>query len=137
MNASMLKAFGKAAQNGKLDHVQWTESDILFTANLDTATIDVIDLTQATLTYDLYRETELLGHFEVPATAELNVWADKLSAFNLKLLSKLDKGLKDGAIRLANESYYYEKQDNHHHILGMVGEEEVIEKYLKGRINDN
>ena len=130
---AMTIAFGKAAQDNRLDRVQWTVGDTFFTANLKSIDIEPIDTTQAVLTYELYRETELTSEFKVNARVELTVWYDNLATLNIQPISLLNKGLTDGSIHKYTEGYYGLKGG---HILGLVGEEECIEQYLKGSANE-
>ena len=138
MQASMymIVAFAKAQRDGGQEHIQWQDGfgvdDTTFTANLKQVTIDTIDLTEAKMVYELYRETELMGEFTVPATVDLTVWTDKLTSFNLEPVSLLNKGLKDGSIKQHTEGYYATLRGQ---ILGLTGEEAVIETYLRGQAN--
>lgn len=120
-------AFGKAATDGRLDHVTWQDNHITYTANLKQATIDVIDLTEATLTYELYSETELVGEFDVKATVELTLQRESFFSVTVTPITPLEQGLKDRTIRCHDEGYYAKDGE----VLGLIGEEDAINQYLK------
>ena len=126
----MLVAFGKAQADKKLERVTWQDSQgTTYTANLEKANLNIIDTTQAILTYEVYREYTLIGSVDVVADVELTIWADKISP--IKFLTKLDKGLKDGSIKLRNGCYEELLQNGNRHVIGIVGEEEGINIYLE------
>ena len=135
----MIVAFGKAEAANRLDHFQWQDDkQTTFTANLKSIDIDTIDLTQAKLTYELYDETELTSEFTITASVELTLWYDGLSRLDIQPISLLNKGLKEGAIRQYTEGYYsLIGAPSTSRIIGLVGEEEGVERYLKDLANDN
>ena len=124
---NMVAAFGKAATDSRLDHVAWVDEHITYTANLKQASIDTIDLTDTALTYELYRETELVGEFDISAAAELTLKYESFFSVRVEPIGPLAQGLKDKSIKLFNEGYYAKNGE----VLGLIGEEDAINQYLK------
>ena len=126
---AMTEAFGKAAAYDRLDKVMWHEG-VTFTANLKQANLDIMDPTKVTLTYELYAETRLEGEFTLKAKAELMLVYESFDDLTVERYSILKRGLTEGWIR--NDGKVYLQRGS---ILGLVGEEEAVEQYLKERNN--
>lgn len=132
MNGSraMVKAFSLASTENTLDRVQWIDNGRHMTANLKKAEINPLDTTDGKLIYELYDEIQFVGQFEV------NIHLDIILKYESFLEITLDKHPLLTAALFYKKIKIVQGQYVGSHTYGLVGEEDAVEKYIQGVLNN-